>query len=171
MHWLQYFQIAVYNHRNRTATVYRITLNITDKALIRITINKNLEIHHITQTPVAQCHNTLNDDYRLWLYMNCLWQTIAENITIGWLFNSSSLTQLIHLLNEKFPIKGVWMVEIDSLTLFIGKFCRVIIIRIQRHNSHIMRRKTLYDFLHYGGLSRTSTTSYSYNSYFILHIG
>ena len=80
MHRLEHLEITVHHHRHRTPTVYRVTLNVTDEALIGVTVDKDLQIHHVAQPFVEQRHDTLNDDHGFWLYMDRLGQTVAEDI-------------------------------------------------------------------------------------------
>ena len=73
VHRLEHLTVSVNDHLHISSTLHNITGNVADKSLVSIRINEYLNIHHITQTLVKQCHYALNDDNRLRLYMNgCL---------------------------------------------------------------------------------------------------
>ena len=128
VHWLEHSTITVHHHLHGSASLLRVARDIADKALVGIRIHEYLDVHHIAQTPIDQRHYSLDDDDWLWLHMNGLWQTVADEIGISRLFDSLSCTQFAYLLDEEFPVEGIRMVEIDCLALFVCQIGGVIII-------------------------------------------
>ena len=96
--------------------------------------------------------------------MNGFRQAVADNITIGGLLYGMPVAQFVHLLDEKLPVEGIGMVEIDVAS-FLGRHaCSIIIVGVERHHSHKMRRKRFYNFLYNSGLAGARSTGNTNNS-------
>ena len=57
------------------------------------------------------------------------------------------------------------MVEVDSPALLFGHVRRVVIVRVEWYDSHVVRRQCLNNLLHYSGLAgacATGNTNYCY---------
>ena len=99
--------------------------------------------------------------------MYCLCQAVALEIRICRLLNSSTLSKFVHLLVQEFPVESIRMVEVNGMAFLFRHVARIIVIGIQWHNSHIVRRQSLHDLLYHGSLARASTTSDSNDCNFI----
>ena len=55
-------------------------------------------------------------------------QTIAKQVAVCGLFASMPIAQFVDMLDEKFPIEGIRMIEVDRFTFLIGEVCSVIVI-------------------------------------------
>ena len=100
-------------------------------------------------------HDTLEDDNGLWLQMDRLRQTVGDHIRIGGLFDGLTVSQLLDLLRQQFPVESIRMVEVNLLPFLGCQIRRIIIIRIQRDNDCTVRRQRFGNTLHDGGLART----------------
>ena len=156
----------VEHHINGTSTLHHITTDIADQAYITISIDKDLQVHHITQFLIVKCHNALEDNHGFRFHMNGLRQTVGEHIRIGGLFDGLAILQLLDLFRQQFPVEGVWVVEIDGLALLISQGGGIVIIRVQRDNGCTMGRQCFCNTLDDGGLARARATCYSYDDHF-----
>jgi len=67
VHGLEDPGVALHDCLCRPATFDDIALDDPDETLVRICIHEDLQVHHVAQASVDERHDTLNDDYRLWL--------------------------------------------------------------------------------------------------------
>lgn len=91
VHGFQYFQITVYNHGNRSSTVYRVALNVAYQSLIRAAVDEYFQVHQVAQLLVEQRHNTLDDDDGLRFHSDGFGQPVALEIVVGGLLDSMPL--------------------------------------------------------------------------------
>ena len=120
VHGLEHLKVTVNDHRHGSATVNGVALNVADETFVRVAVDKDFKIHHLTQLLVEQRHDTLNDDYGLRLHMYGLGQAIAEKIRIGGLLYCLAVAQSVDLLDEQFPVERIGVVKVDGMTLLIG---------------------------------------------------
>ena len=119
MHRLEHFLVAVEHHIDGTSALHNVTTDISDQTHVIVSIHEYLQIHHVTQLLVVQCHNTLKYNHRLWLHMNGLRQTVGDDIRIGRLFDSLAILQHLDMLRQQFPVEGIRMVKVNGFTLLI----------------------------------------------------
>ena len=68
------------------------------------------------------------------------------------------------MLYEQFPVESVRVVEVYGVTFLVSHVRGVIVVRVERHHGHMMRRQGLNYLLHHGGLAGARTPGYAYNS-------
>ena len=73
-------------------------------------------------------------------------------------------------MDEQLPVEGIRMVKVDGLALLVRQTRRIIIIRIQWHDGHVVGRQCFHDLLHYRCLAGACTAGYTDNCWFIVHI-
>lgn len=153
VHRLENFQISVNNHRHSASAVYNVALYVAYQTLVAVAIYKYLQIHHIPQLLVQKGHYALDYNHRFRFHMHRFRQSVALQIRICGLFHRSTLTQFVDVFYEQFPVECIRMVEVYGMTLLLSHVRRVVIIRVERHHSHMMRRQRLHNLLHNGGFS------------------
>lgn len=52
VHGLENLQITVYNHLYGTSSLDDVALDVSDKALVRVAVHEDAEVHHVAQTLV-----------------------------------------------------------------------------------------------------------------------
>ena len=161
MHGFEHLLIAIQHHVDRSSTLHHITTDISDQTHIAVGINKYLQVHHVAQLFIMQRHDTLNDNHRLGLHMDGFLLTVTLDIGIGRLLDSLTILQFLNMLRQQLPVESIGMVEVNSLTLLSGHVGRIVIIRIEGHNSCTMRWQSLGYSLYDGSLARTGTACYS----------
>ena len=87
---------------------------------------------------------------------------VALQVRVRRLLDGAALAQIVNLLYEQFPVEGVGMVEVDGTALLFGHVRRVVIVRVERHYSHVVRRQCLYYLFHYRCLAGTSAAGNTY---------
>lgn len=163
VHGLKDVEIAVNDHLSRSATLNRVALNDAYESLVVVGVDKDLEIHEVTQFLVPKSHNALNDNDLTRLHMNSFFLTIADEITIGRLLDGLPVSQGFNLLCEQFPIEGIGVIEVDFPAFLHGEMGGVVVVRILRNESHLISWHTFDDFTYNGSFSRTSTACDAYD--------
>ena len=170
VHGLEHLQITFYDHRHGAPAVDGVALNVANEPLVGVAIDKYPEIHEIAQLLVEQCHDALDDDNRLRFHMDGFRETVALYVGIGGLLDGPPLPQVVDLPMKQFPVESVGMVEIDGMTLLLGHVGRVVVIGVEWHYSHKVRREGLHDFPDHGRLAGAGASGNAYDSDFIIHI-
>ena len=148
MHRFEYIKIAIKHHLCCPASLYCIALYDADKALVRVGIDKYLQVHEVAQLLLPERHNTFDDDDLAGLYMHGLGQTVTDEVTVCGLFDALSLSQGLYLLGEKLPVEGVGMVEVDVFALLWCEVRSVVVVGILWNKRHPICRKRFENLLH-----------------------
>ena len=156
VHRLEHLQIAVDNHGDGASAVDGVALNVAYEALVGVAVDEDAQVHHVAQALVEQRHDALHYYHRLRLYVYGLLLAVALQVRVRRLLDGAALAQLVNLLYEQFPVEGVGMVEVDGTALLFGHVRRVVIVRVERHYSHVVRRQCLNNLFHYRCLAGTS---------------
>ena len=49
-----------------------------------------------------------------------IWQTVTQNVTISWLFDSNTISQIIYMFIKQFPVKSIRVIKINSMTFIFS---------------------------------------------------
>ena len=159
VHGFEHREVAVEHHIHGASALHHVALYVADEPFVAVGVNKDFQVHHLAQFAVDECHDAFDNDDGLGLHVYRLLQSVGEDIRVGGLFDGLAVAQLVDLLDEQFPVKGVGVVEIDLAPLFVGHPGGVVVIRVDGHHSHIVGRQGLDDFPYYscfsGGYGRS----------------
>ena len=67
-----------------------IALNVTNEALITVTVYKYLQVHHLAQFLVEQCHDAFDDTLQVWGPRGWFLSDGCKECTVGGLFDGAS---------------------------------------------------------------------------------
>lgn len=106
VHGLKHFEITADNHVYGAPAFEHVALYVAYQTLIRVGVNKYLQVHHVAQFLVEQSHDAFNDYHRFRLNVQRLFQSVTLDIRICGLLNGLSVSQFVSCLISSFQSKA-----------------------------------------------------------------
>ena len=170
MHWFEDTLVTLHYSLNRTSTLHDIALRNAYKAVIGIGIYEYLEVHLLTENRIVQRHDTFYDDNLARIDMNRLFLARRSDIIIDRLLDGIAIFEHFDMFGKESPIKSIWMVKVDILTLLKRYMTTIVIVGILRDNNYFTMRKTFDKFAYHSCFSRAGTARNADDKHIFLEI-
>ena len=145
--------VAIHDCLDGASALYNIALCYTDKAVVGIRVHENLEVHLLAKNRVVQRHDTFNDDNLARVHMNGLLLARGGDVIVDWLLDGFAIFEQFDVFGKECPIEGIWVVEIDVLTLLKRHMATIVIVGVLRNNDYFALWKALNEFAYHGCFS------------------